>query len=123
MVVRYHVCWYNTDRRSPRIVVQAPGQVPVYIALTGARLSGRDMRATGLATHLVDPANVAALLQRLRGLEEVTPATVAAAVAAHELAVAERDEGAAPVSTSADECVCVCVRVVRTACLPAFPTY
>lgn len=96
---------------------QAPGQVPMYVALTGARLSGRDMRATGLATHLVEPANVSTLLQRLRDLEDVTPETVAAAVAAHELSVAAEEEagGAAPVSRSRSQRVCV-LRC-RTACL------
>lgn len=74
---------------------QAPGQVPMYVALTGARLSGRCMRATGLATHLVESVDVPGLLQRLRGLEDVSRATVEAAVAAH--AVRGEDEEKAPV--------------------------
>ncbi len=69
----------------------------MYIALTGARLSGRCMRATNLATHLVEPSKVPALLERLRGLEAPTAATVAAAVEAHALPAAE-EAGAAPVS-------------------------
>lgn len=75
-------------------LTRAPGQVPMYVALTGARLSGQDMRATGLATHVVASAEVPALLRRLRELEEVTLAAVEAAAAMHASAL---QEGEAPV--------------------------
>jgi enoyl-CoA hydratase/carnithine racemase len=80
---------YRTTRRATptlhHVVPQAPGHVPMYIALTGARLSGICMRATQLATHLVDSSQVPSLLQRLRGLEAVTAEAVEEAVAAHAL--------------------------------------
>lgn len=60
------------------------------------------MKATGLATHLVDPVQVPALLQRLRGMADVTPAAVEAAVGAH--AVGEGEAVAAPVRAC---CVCI----------------
>lgn len=79
-----------SDAGAMYFLTRAPGQVPMYVALTGARLSGHDMRATGLATHMVESAEVPALLQRLRsGLEDVTLAAVEEAVAAHGVAVQE----------------------------------
>ena len=42
-----------------------PGQVGKYLALTGARLSGADCVALGLATHHVDAATIPALVATL----------------------------------------------------------
>lgn len=85
---------------------QAPGQLPMYIALTGARLSGRCLKATGLATHLVGPAQVPTLLQRLRAMAPATPAAVEAAIAA---CAAEQGEGEGEGEAGAAAPVRVCV--------------
>lgn len=81
----------------------------MYIALTGARLSGRCLKATDLATHLVEPAQVPTLLQRLRGMAQPTPAAIEAAITE----CADAEEGGA--GTAAP--VYMCVRTRLSACL------
>ncbi len=54
------------DAGAMGFLFRAPGQVPLYLALTGARLSGHCMKSVGLATHVVDPTDVPALVAALR---------------------------------------------------------
>ena len=64
-----------------------PGEVGMYLALTGARIKGRDLVAAGIATAYMPAASMPALLAALsdrggRGTDDVIAGAVAAAAAA-----------------------------------------
>jgi len=54
------------DAGAMSFLFRAPGEVPLYCALTGARLQGRCMQAVGLATHVVESKGIPNLLSLLR---------------------------------------------------------
>ena len=39
---------------------QLPGKIGIFLALTGFRLKGRDVKSVGIATHFVEAAKVGA---------------------------------------------------------------
>lgn len=78
------------DAGAMGFLFRMPGEIPLYCAMTGARLSGHCMKATGLATHLLDPTSIPELLTALRTKPNVD---VEAELNARELVI----DGAAPV--------------------------
>jgi len=54
------------DAGAMGFLFRAPGEVPLYCALTGARLGGECIKAVGLATHVVDGGDVHELLRVVR---------------------------------------------------------
>ncbi len=57
------------DAGAMGFLFRAPGEVPLYCALTGARLGGECMKAVGLATHVVEGKDVPELLNMVRTQE------------------------------------------------------
>jgi len=56
------------DAGAMGFLFRAPGRVPLYCALTGARLGGECLKAVGLATHLMEGGDVPELLRVVRTL-------------------------------------------------------
>lgn len=76
---------------------RCPGQVGVYLALTGARIRAADLIAAGLYTHYVPSAQIPELLQ---AIEMEAPQAVL-----RRLAVAPPGEGSlAPLRAAIDRC-------------------
>lgn len=59
---------FHTDCSFSYILSHLPGHLGEYLALTGARLNGKEMVAAGLATHFVSSEKLAELEKRLIGL-------------------------------------------------------
>ncbi|GFO30323.1 3-hydroxyisobutyryl-coa hydrolase, mitochondrial [Plakobranchus ocellatus] len=58
---------------------QLPGKMGVYLALTGFRLKGRDVKSVGVATHFVETSKITELEEKLEALPPtVSPAEVEA---------------------------------------------
>lgn len=78
---------------------RCPGKIGLYLALTGARLSGADILASGLATHFVPSDKFAALQALLRAADwDSGPAGAVADDAIDGLAI---DPGPAPLAARA----------------------
>ncbi|XXG61629.1 hypothetical protein AAC387_Pa05g0191 [Persea americana] len=59
---------FHTDCSFSYILSHLPGHLGEYLALTGARLNGKEMVAAGLATHFVPSEKLAELEKRLISL-------------------------------------------------------
>ncbi|KAF8079904.1 hypothetical protein N665_0994s0029 [Sinapis alba] len=60
---------FHTDCGFSYIHSRLPGHLGEFLALTGARLSGKELVAIGMATHFVPSAKLADLEERLVGLD------------------------------------------------------
>ncbi|KAJ0236061.1 3-hydroxyisobutyryl-CoA hydrolase-like protein 5 [Hirschfeldia incana] len=60
---------FHTDCGFSYIHSRLPGHLGEFLALTGARLSGKELVAVGMATHFVPSAKLADLEARLVGLD------------------------------------------------------
>lgn len=66
----------HPDVGMTRLLSRIPGGLGVYLALTGARLKGRDVVTAGIATHFVHAHQLPEVEARLSSVEEFTPASV-----------------------------------------------
>lgn len=78
------------------VLPRLPGQIGMYLALTGARLKAADCVYTGLATHHIPHDRTAALVAELSTLD---PAEDAAAAVNHVLDAHHVNPGSAPLSS------------------------
>lgn len=73
-----------------QLLAALPGEVGPYLALTGARLRGHEVKEVGLATHYLPSSSLGDLTHRLRNLgpRASDPSAVASELAAAEAAAA-----------------------------------
>ncbi|XP_068634216.1 3-hydroxyisobutyryl-CoA hydrolase-like protein 5 [Aristolochia californica] len=67
---------FHTDCSFSYILSHLPGHLGEFLALTGARLSGKEMVAAGLATHFVSFEKLSELERRLISLNSGDPKSV-----------------------------------------------
>ncbi|CAN6453039.1 unnamed protein product [Victoria cruziana] len=82
---------FHTDCSFSYILSHLPGHLGEYLALTGARLDGKEMLCAGLATHFVPSAKMVELENRLLSLDSGDESAVSSAIEEFSVSV-ELDE-------------------------------
>ncbi|KAI3733550.1 hypothetical protein L6452_12993 [Arctium lappa] len=95
---------FHTDCGFSYILSRLPGHLGEYIALTGARLSGEELVASGLTTHLVPLDKLSALENRLVSLNSGSESAVKAAIEEFSLDVQIGEESVLNKRPIIDEC-------------------
>lgn len=95
---------FHTDCSFSYIFSRLPGYLGEYFALTGARLSGEELVAAGLATHLVPLEKLSALENHLVSLNSGDESAVKAAIEEFSLDVQISQESVLHKREVIDEC-------------------
>nr|XP_043634099.1 3-hydroxyisobutyryl-CoA hydrolase-like protein 5 [Erigeron canadensis] len=95
---------YHTDCGFSYILSHLPGRLGEYFALTGARLSGEELVAAGLATHLVPLDKLSALENHLVSLDSGDENIVKAAIEEFSLDIQISEESILNKRAVIDEC-------------------
>ncbi|XP_076898021.1 3-hydroxyisobutyryl-CoA hydrolase-like protein 5 [Bidens hawaiensis] len=95
---------FHTDCSFSYILSRLPGRLGEYFALTGARLSGEELVAAGLATHLVPLDKLSALENQLVSLNSGDESAVKAAIEEFSLDVQISQESVLNKREAIDEC-------------------
>ncbi|XP_020099305.1 3-hydroxyisobutyryl-CoA hydrolase-like protein 5 [Ananas comosus] len=96
----------HTDCSFSYILSRLPGHLGEYLALTGARLNGKEMVAAGLATHFVPSDRLHELEQRLVSLDSGDAPTVRAVIEEFSLDVRPEEESILNKLSTIDKCFC-----------------
>ncbi|KAI7725343.1 hypothetical protein M8C21_029691 [Ambrosia artemisiifolia] len=95
---------FHTDCSFSYILSRLPGRLGEYFALTGARLSGEELVAAGLATHFVPLDKLSELENRLVSLNSGDESAVKAAIEEFSLEVQISQESVLHKREVIDEC-------------------
>lgn len=95
---------FHTDCGFSYILSRLPGRLGEYIALTGARLSGEELVAAGLATHFVPLDKFSELESRLVSLNSGDEEAVKSAIEEFSLSVQISEESVLNKQSIIDEC-------------------
>ncbi|KAL9995363.1 putative 3-hydroxyisobutyryl-CoA hydrolase [Helianthus debilis subsp. tardiflorus] len=95
---------FHTDCSFSYILSRLPGRLGEYFALTGARLSGAELVAAGLATHLVPLDKLLELENRLVSLNSGDESAVKAAIEEFSIDVQISQESVLHKREVIDEC-------------------
>lgn len=95
---------FHTDCGFSYILSRLPGHLGEYIAVTGARLSGQELVATGLATHFVPLDKLSELESRLVSLNSGDEDAIKSAIEEFSLKVEISEESVLNKRSIIDEC-------------------
>lgn len=95
---------FHTDCSFSYILSHLPGHLGEYLALTGARLNGKDMVAAGLATHFVPSEKLAELEKRLISLNSGNEIAVKSVIEEFSLDVKPDEESILNKQSTINKC-------------------
>ncbi|XP_010924378.2 3-hydroxyisobutyryl-CoA hydrolase-like protein 5 [Elaeis guineensis] len=96
----------HTDCSFSYILSRLPGYLGEYLALTGARLNGKEMVATGLATHFVPSEKLQELEKRLLSLDSGDENKVRSVIEEFSAAVQPDEESVLNKLSTINKCFC-----------------
>ncbi|RWR88551.1 3-hydroxyisobutyryl-CoA hydrolase-like protein 5 [Cinnamomum micranthum f. kanehirae] len=95
---------FHTDCSFSYILSHLPGHLGEYLALTGARLNGKEMVAAGLATHFVPSEKLAELEKRLISLNSGNEIAVKSVIEEFSLDVKPDEESILNKQSTINKC-------------------
>ncbi|XP_073115290.1 3-hydroxyisobutyryl-CoA hydrolase-like protein 5 [Elaeis guineensis] len=96
----------HTDCSFSYILSRLPGYLGEYLALTGARLNGKEMVAAGLATHFVPSEKLQELEKRLLSLDSGDENKVRSVIEEFSAAVQPDEESVLNKLSTINKCFC-----------------